>query len=228
MKKYIVVLFSLIFLNIYSQELSIPEAINYINTKFKGGRKLELTEGGKLKIYELRPDYFFDNLVLTEMQKRQESNNYKMIALYSEEISIHEINIENKDFVGNGYTYGDFLFQIKCNYDKKGCSKYKKYDKNGEIRNTESRNIINISNPDRDNNDKLFNAFRYLISLAKHDKKYQENDSDPFSSKNHNKTFEVISKKDKDQIRLNNENGVYKINVEFGSITKSFVLDSRS
>ena len=203
------------FIQMNSQELTISETLDYINSKFKGGRKLELFEGGKLKLTQLISDYFYTGV---------EKNN--MIPLKTEQISLNELSIVNKDFVGSGYPFGQFLLQLKCVQNKKGCVEYKIYDKNSRIVKAENFHEIDISNYDRDTNEKLFNAIRYLLSLAKNDSKYQSFDNDPFASENFNHSFEIISETTDDKIKLINVNGVYRINVQFGTIVKNFILDS--
>ncbi len=79
----------------------------------------------------------------------------------------------------------------------------------------------------KDTNDKMYNALRYLISLAKNDVKYQKFDNDPFANKNFQESNNIISTNNKsNKIQLTSDGGVYKIWVEISGIRKSFVLDT--
>lgn len=225
MKKYIFVLSLLMFFKIDAQELSISETIDYINTKLRGGRKIELLEGGILKISDLRPDYFFTETGIDTRRNNNESGKYKLIPYKTDEGSIYEMNIVNKDFTENRYTYGKFLTEFKCKESKQGCIKTKFYGLKERIVKAEISNTIEVSNYERTTNDKLFNSLKYLISLARNEVKYQNHDSDPFASKNFEK-IEIISDFENDNVKLSLENGVYKITVLFGTLTKDFILDS--
>lgn len=203
MRKIIfILLFS--FTKIYCQELTISETLKYINEKLGSERKLELEKGGKL-IYISRNR--------------------------SQSISLHEMMIINKDYIKSdpyfGYyayeadlAYGDFLVQLRCLDNKRGCCE--KYGIGGY----KVTDGIEILNRNREINEKMFNAIKYLISLAKENIDYQNIDDDPFASQNFSRSFEVISKNSSETIKLINDNGVYKINVKFGLISKQFVLDS--
>lgn len=226
MKKCI---FILIFLNIFqinAQELTILETLDYINLKLKGGRKIELQDGGKLKILDLRPDYWFtDSGIDFTRTNNRNDNYYKMIPYKSDEVSIYEINIINNDYTENRYTYGNFLTELVCKNNKMGCIKSKFYAAKEIVFKADVTNTIKVSSSDRETNEKLFNSIRYLISLAKNNIKYQNIDNDPFASQNFN-SLEVVSENDNENIKLTKDNGIFKINVKFGTIDKAFILDS--
>lgn len=223
MRIRIFIIFLLICSKVNSQELSINETVTYINSKFVNSQyKIELKEGGEFNFTEFMPDYFFGNLNYEEIQKRKQSKSYEMKRFYTQKISINDIQLKNKGFANDR-----FLNQIFClNYDD-GCISTSTFDISGKVIKNEIGSYIEIPSYTKDNNDKLFNAINYLISLALKDDKYKTNDSDPFANKNFKKNFEIISENtNSNKIPLTNENGVYKIWVNIGNLKEHFILDT--
>jgi clan AA aspartic protease (TIGR02281 family) len=222
LKILIATIFSI--LNGYSQELSINETIDYLNSKIgKESGELSLKQGGELTFKKYSTDYWFDrnNLSFEEMNKRKKNNNYKMILWKTTSFSIHNIHIDNIGFINSTPSY--FHTQISCT----GCLRETEFDKYGEQISTKNISKLDILSDFQDTNDKIYNALRYLISIAKNDSKYQNIDNDPFSSKNFQNNFNIISTNTKsNKIQLMSENGIYKISVDISGIKKNFVLDS--
>lgn len=224
MKKHIILLtFLLIFIKANSQELSIDETINYINSKFVNNQyKVELKKGGEFNFTEFMPDYYFGNLDSQEIERRKQSNSFQMKKFYTQKISISDIMLKNVGFAG-----GRFLNQIYCTNYSDGCLTTITYDVTGKVIRNNIGGYFDFPSYDKDTNDKLYNALNYLISLALKDEKYKINDTDPFANKNFKKNFEIISEStNSNKISLINENGVYNIWVNIGGIKEKFILDT--
>lgn len=223
MKLKIFILFILIFPKVNSQELSIDETITYINSKFVNGQyKIELKEDGEFNFTEFMPDYFFGKLDYQEIQKRKLSNSYQMKSFCTQKISVSDIKLKNRGFVGDR-----FLNQIFCPNNNDVCVSTLIFDITGKVIRNSIGGYFEIPSYNKDTNDKLYNALNYLISLAEKDSKYKTNDNDPFANKNFKKNFEITTENtNSNKIPLTNYNGVYKIWVNIGNLKEQFILDT--
>jgi clan AA aspartic protease (TIGR02281 family) len=80
---------------------------------------------------------------------------------------------------------------------------------------------------DSNKTDRMFNAFKYLLSEISLSDRYNQIEDDPFAPKNlSNRKPTVISSKSQDKITLETYGGVYKVWVKIGTLNKHFVLDS--
>jgi aspartyl protease family protein len=214
-------------INGFTQELTVDETMNYINSKIGSvSRKLELKPGGEFIFTEYLADFWFDraNLTTEEMNNRIKNNNYKMLLFKTATMSINEINFRNKGFIDN-LSNADFCTTIFCKSG--GCIYEKTFNKFGQQISSNNVNDLDLTFNTKDTNDKMYNALRYLISLAKNDDKYQKFDNDPFANKNFQESNNIISTNNKsNKIQLTSDGGVYKIWVEISGIRKSFVLDT--
>lgn len=231
MKLRILLILALSNINGFAQELTIDETMTYINSKIGNvSRVLDIKSGGELTFTEYLADFWFDraNLSVDEMNNRIKNKNYKMLLFKTTTFSIHDINFYNRGFVKESLSTGaDFYTKIFCTIGNAGCFHQTTYNKYGQKISSENMSELEISFHSKDTNDKIFNALRYLVSIAKEDVKYQKNDNDPFSNKNFQNSNNIISTNSKsNKIQLSSENGVYKIWVEISGVRKSFVLDT--
>jgi len=93
----------------------------------------------------------------------------------------------------------------------------------------ENHEFFNISNNNWDayTSKKFANALKYLISIVKSSEKYNLIDDDPFAPTNFNpNSFEIISDKSKEEVKLFQQSGVFFIGISIGGITEQFIFDT--
>jgi len=213
-RKTLFLLANLFCLNLFSQTLSITETLDYINSNLQKGSAerylVKLESNGKLIVDVLRPHPAYKNKY--EKSVSQEA--------YANEIQVEKFNssVEGK------------VLRITCK------EKTKRF---GMEMSTNCINLIwssrsmasydiTIKTFGKDNLDKMFNAFSYLLSEIENSDEYStDDDDDPFANKNLGKSKPTISGIDsKDNIPLETYGGIYKVWVKIGNLKKHFVLDS--
>ncbi|GAA4292632.1 retropepsin-like aspartic protease [Aestuariibaculum suncheonense] len=206
MKKLILCIFFIFPILNQAQKLSIEETISYINNSFSDNSyqyNLELSHEGIINIY------------------RDKKDNPKFP--YLSKISMHwsEITI-GKNSSGNPLQ----IFFYCTKKDNFSLSAPSCITVEGMLSGNYSNQYIFIDNKYR--NDKLYNAFNYLISELGSSEKYNRNDDDdPFAPNNFDKKKSHISGSNyENKIKLETYGGVYKVWVKIGNLNKHFVLDS--
>lgn len=209
MKKTLTIIV-LILLNTFSsnaQQLAVGETLNYINKTLKDN-----PYGNSRFVVKLSSDGYLDII--------RQFNSYDK---YLNKCKMHFSEITVSKF-SNGSPL-DVRFYCKSDsenlFSRPSCMSCKGAYKNG------SENWFRIMNNDKYINDKIFNAFSYLLSAIQESNKYDRTDDDPFAPQNFNKNSSSISGlKTSEKIKLETYGGVFKVWVKIGKVNQHFILDS--
>lgn len=237
--KYKLTFLAILTLNfIFSQQLTIDETIDYINSNLNDEFKLQVSKDRNFKIYQDKSSnqYWIDfNNKLNNYFPNRSSDGTSFGEQWSYSGKIDKVSLgKNIDFKN------DFILEFQC---KESSPCYyvsgRKYEVRFKNNNIESKNAYLIPNSDQNKykfeltfqtetkRDKIYNAFRYLVESIKMNEDYQNQDSDPFSNENFKTLYSYITgTKSKDEIQLKSNNGTYLIFVSINGLKSNFVLDS--
>lgn len=249
MKKLTIIFLLLTFsLSLKSQNLSMNETIEYINSNLIKGGKIEINNLGILTYTTLTKDYDLNiyynhngNYIKDKQKMETKKSIFKIHISDINEIGLFDPN-KNNEFNrkwGTGLPGTKYLqewaIKLLCSTNeiyhiKKGdCISVSKdsYDYDSKEYYT-SKITIRTKTGHKSSSEKTRNALLYLMDIIKGKNYYnKENDDDPFASKNFNENqFEIKSVNNNGTIKLNSKNGVYYINITIDNITRKFILDS--
>lgn len=202
---------------IFSQELSVPETLDYINSYLPSESILSISPDGTINFMgvntykhgRLNYEWEYDNFL-------------KICKAHSSEISCDKQTSKCR-LSKNGELVNVWNLLIRCTnkYDKciqESTSSY--------IDNVECFNII-PKDYSKYATEKLLNAFGYLLSIVNESDKYKRKDNDPFAPQNfQKKTVIVANSSNTSNIKLEKQNGVFNLWATIGTIKKQFVLDT--
>lgn len=210
MKKIIVILLIFQLNHIQSQTLSIDETIDYINSNLK-----ENTVGENY--YNLK---ILNNLLTFDWQNKQ---GKPFVGFTKYRMNFNEVQIFREGCLSSP------CVSIGCigttdYFDSYSSGCIIEASPMGErITGNLSFSIFGQKNSDR-----LANALQYLLNKLKKSEIYNSEDfeNDPFATKGYNGKSYVTSSNNKTIVKLETFNGVYKLWVTIGDVSKRFVLDS--
>lgn len=197
---------------IYSQQLNLSETLDYINQSIEKNYNLNLSSEGIL-----------------ELTSTTSIN-------YSYKVHISDVSLPS-DLDHNFYDKKPYRILLWCKgsrTDPFGTNWVVpcvlKLDKNHEIVDEDSYMSLYTERGDGYSTRKLFNAVKYLFSLAQESGIYDKKnniDNDPFAPNNFsNSDNKIISTTNSGSIQLQNRNGIYYLPVKIGSFNRDFILDS--
>ena len=199
-KLYIIILSILLPSITFSQQLTIDETLEYISEQHSENNAYKIVNNRlNERKYTLDKEGF---LTITSFADK------KIIGTATAHVDDLKKAIRFKKGYSNSTIYIDCAFQncFSCN----GARKW--YETEYDI-------VITQEYQAR----KIYTALTYLFSLFDQID-FKRDIDDPFATTNNNVTISDSSKSEK--IKLTEQNGTFGINVNFGDITESFVLDT--
>lgn len=198
----IITILSISFLRVCAQQLNVDETINYITTNVK---KYRVGGDDSLSI-KITENGF---VILTQFAKCQGG------AICHSEI---KFQYKSVNFKASEQTV--WLMCSSPNYNNpQGCIQ--------TIAGLNSFADLLISF-DLEGVEKIKNAFQYLMEIIPFDDRYNNNDNDPFSSANYQKTnFESVDTSANNQtIKLIKDGNLFSVDAKVCGILKQLILDS--
>ncbi|WP_203296732.1 retropepsin-like aspartic protease [Luteirhabdus pelagi] len=212
-KKVLFLLMNLFCLNLFSQTLSIPETLDYINSNLQHGSaerySVKLHNDGKLVVDVLK-------------QHPAYKDTYEKSVSYEMNASEIEINKDNNSIEGKVLKFSckEKVESVFGGLTTSNCI-YLNWHGSMAI------SDFTVKTFDSNKTDRMFNAFTYLLSEISRSDRFNQIDDDPFSPVNlTNRKPAISSSKAQDKIALETYGGVYKVWIKIGGLDKHFILDS--
>jgi aspartyl protease family protein len=193
-------------LDVAAQNLTVDETIHYIEDQI---------QKYKMPVFYNGVGYKFS---LDSVSIKVSPEGYMNIAQNVRSYDFPDNSgIKNSIFDFRDVTSGIYESDIKIQCKKDDCIQ--------ELPSTKSTSVIWIGKINKEGLFRIRNAFEYLFDILQYDKRYNQNDKDPFSKNNYKRTV-IVDSSGSGSIVLIYDGNISTLTVNIGGIIVTMILDS--